>query len=122
MALLNSKDPETLLLNLFKHQRTNFFDSSQVIPFDGVPYGDECVFVANDWHTALVPILLASKYRKFGVYLGARSLLCIHNLFHQGIFPPDTFNNLNLESNCTYPPRAPRVTRPSLPVSPSAGC
>jgi hypothetical protein len=26
-------------------------------------YGQECIFMANDWHTALVPVYLAAKYR-----------------------------------------------------------
>lgn len=46
-------------------------------------YGQECVFMANDWHTSLVPVYLAAKYRRFGVYLGSRSILAIHNLKHQ---------------------------------------
>mmetsp|Transcript_20205 Transcript_20205/g.50885 ORF Transcript_20205/g.50885 Transcript_20205/m.50885 type:complete len:611 (-) Transcript_20205:114-1946(-) len=66
------------------------------VPLGGVPYGDEVVFIANDWHTALVPTLLGAKYRPGGVYLGARSVLAIHNLFHQGVFPPDQFGNLHL--------------------------
>lgn len=36
-------------------------------------------------HTALVPVYLAAKYRAHGVYLGARSILAIHNLKHQVI-------------------------------------
>lgn len=29
------------------------------VPCGGVPYGDDnCVFVANDWHTALLPVYL----------------------------------------------------------------
>ena len=32
-------------------------------------YGDEVVFVANDWHAGLVPLLVASKYRPWwGLY------------------------------------------------------
>ncbi len=46
-------------------------------------YGQECVFMANDWHAALVPVYLAAKYRPHGVYTKARSILAIHNLRHQ---------------------------------------
>lgn len=46
-------------------------------------YGQDCVFVANDWHSALVPVYLAGKYRPYGVYTKARSIMCIHNLRHQ---------------------------------------
>ena len=30
-----------------------------------------------------IPRLVASKYRRHGVYLGARSILAIHNMSHQ---------------------------------------
>lgn len=59
-------------------------------------YGQEVVFVANDWHTSLVPVYLAAKYRAHGTYQDARSILAIHNLCHQGVFPPGTFDELNL--------------------------
>jgi len=69
------------------------------VPIDGVPYGQDVTFVANDWHASLIPVFLAAKYRSHGVYLGARSVLAVHNLFHQGCFPPDTFNQLGLPSD-----------------------
>jgi starch synthase len=46
-------------------------------------YGEDCVFIANDWHAALVPVYLAAKYRAHGVYTKARSVMAIHNLRHQ---------------------------------------
>lgn len=46
-------------------------------------YGEDVVFIANDWHAALVPVYLAGKYRPHGVYRDARCLLAIHNLRHQ---------------------------------------
>ena len=48
-------------------------------------YGDDCVFIANDWHAAMVPVYLAAKYRPGGVYQDARAILAIHNLRHQVI-------------------------------------
>ena len=39
--------------------------------------------MANDWHAALLPVYLAAKYRPYGVYKAARSILAIHNLRHQ---------------------------------------
>ena len=62
-------------------------------------YGEDCVFVANDWHAGMVPVYLAAKYRRHGVYERARSMFVIHNMFHQGVFPPGTFANLHLHSD-----------------------
>jgi starch synthase len=59
-------------------------------------YGEDCVFIANDWHAALVPVYLAAKYRPHGVYKSARSIMAIHNLRHQGVHPPGTFASLGL--------------------------
>ncbi|KAG1679851.1 hypothetical protein FOA52_012765 [Chlamydomonas sp. UWO 241] len=63
---------------------------------DKTTYGEDCLFMANDWHTALVPVYLAAKYRPHGVYAKARSILAIHNLCHQGVFPPNKFEDLML--------------------------
>ncbi|GMP24893.1 hypothetical protein CsSME_00002001 [Camellia sinensis var. sinensis] len=54
-----------------------------VLPLGGFTYGEKCLFIVNDWHAGLVPVLLAAKYRPYGVYKDARSILVIHNLAHQ---------------------------------------
>lgn len=46
----------------------------------GGKYGEDCVFVANDWHAGLVPVYLAGHYRRHGTYASARSIFAIHNL------------------------------------------
>ncbi|GMI96302.1 STARCH SYNTHASE 1, starch synthase 1 [Hibiscus trionum] len=67
-----------------------------VLPLGGYTYGGKCIFIANDWHAGLVPVLLASKYRPYGTYKDARSILVIHNLGHQGVEPASTYMNLGL--------------------------
>ncbi|XP_028236120.1 soluble starch synthase 1, chloroplastic/amyloplastic-like [Glycine soja] len=67
-----------------------------VLPLGGFTYGEKCLFLANDWHASLVPILLAAKYRPHGVYKDARSILVIHNIAHQGVEPAITYSNLGL--------------------------
>ena len=66
------------------------------LPLQGSLYGQQCVFICNDWMAGLVPIYLAAKYRPHGVYTHARSVLAIHNLRHQGVFPPSTYASLGL--------------------------
>ena len=60
------------------------------------PYGEDVTFVANDYHTALVPALLAAKYRPGGAYANARCALTLHNLAHQGSFAPRELGALSL--------------------------
>ncbi|PKA47265.1 Starch synthase 1, chloroplastic/amyloplastic [Apostasia shenzhenica] len=67
-----------------------------VLPLKGYTYGQSCLFIANDWHAGLIPLLLAAKYRPHGVYKDARSILVIHNLAHQGVEPATTYHNLGL--------------------------
>ncbi|KAJ4850800.1 Starch synthase 1, chloroplastic/amyloplastic [Turnera subulata] len=67
-----------------------------VLPLGGYTYGEKCLFLANDWHAGLVPVLLAAKYRPHGVYKDARSFCVIHNLAHQGVEPAVTYKNLGL--------------------------
>ncbi|VAI70619.1 unnamed protein product [Triticum turgidum subsp. durum] len=54
-----------------------------ILELGGYIYGQNCMFVVNDWHASLVPVLLAAKYRPYGVYRDSRSTLVIHNLAHQ---------------------------------------
>ena len=43
-----------------------------------------------------MPIYLAARYRPGGIYLGARCIMLLHNLAHQGVYPPGTFELLGL--------------------------
>ncbi|KAL0394337.1 UNVERIFIED_CONTAM: Granule-bound starch synthase 2, chloroplastic/amyloplastic [Sesamum latifolium] len=54
------------------------------VPCGGVCYGDgNLVFIANDWHTALLPVYLKAYYRDNGLMKYTRSVLVIHNIAHQ---------------------------------------
>ncbi|URD72103.1 Starch synthase [Musa troglodytarum] len=67
------------------------------IPCGGVCYGDEnLVFIANDWHTSLLPVYLKAYYRDMGLMKYARSLLVIHNIAYQGRGPVDDFSLVDL--------------------------
>ncbi|CAL5370667.1 unnamed protein product [Camellia sinensis] len=67
------------------------------VPCGGVCYGDgNLVFIANDWHTALLPVYLKAYYRDHGSMQYTRSVLVIHNIAHQGRGPVDDFSYLGL--------------------------
>ncbi|KAK8941681.1 hypothetical protein KSP40_PGU008420 [Platanthera guangdongensis] len=71
------------------------------VPCGGVCYGDgNLVFVANDWHTALLPVYLKTYYRDHGFMTYARCVLVIHNIAHQGRGPLDDFNHVDLPGQC----------------------
>ncbi|KAK9056097.1 hypothetical protein SSX86_027185 [Deinandra increscens subsp. villosa] len=60
------------------------------------PYGEDVVFICNDWHTALLPCYLKSMYQPRGLYTSAKVAFCIHNIAYQGRFAFADFNLLNL--------------------------
>ncbi|MDF9408759.1 glycogen synthase GlgA [Pelotomaculum isophthalicicum JI] len=41
----------------------------------------------NDWHTALIPVMLKEFYFSDPLFFNMRTLLTIHNLKYQGIYP-----------------------------------
>lgn len=60
------------------------FQAPWHVPCGGVCYGDgNLAFIANDWHTALLPVYLKAYYRDNGLMKFARSVLVIHNIAHQ---------------------------------------
>jgi len=62
----------------------------------GEPYGQKCVFVANDWHAAMVPVYLAARFRPHNTHTQSRCVLALHNLAHQGSYPSTAFSSLGL--------------------------
>lgn len=67
------------------------------VPCGGVCYGDgNLVFIANDWHTALLPVYLKAYYRDKGLMEFARCILVIHNIAHQGRGPLSDYSFLGL--------------------------
>ncbi|KAK6948024.1 Glycosyl transferase, family 1, partial [Dillenia turbinata] len=82
LCLAALEAPRVLNLNSGKH-------------FSG-PYGEDVVFIANDWHTALLPCYLKSVYQPMGIYRNAKVAFCIHNTAYQGRFAFADFRLLNL--------------------------
>ncbi|KAI3748023.1 hypothetical protein L6452_10836 [Arctium lappa] len=67
------------------------------VPCGGLCYGDgNLVFIANDWHTALLPVYLKAYYHEHGLMRYARSVLVIHNIAHQGRGPVADFSYVDL--------------------------
>jgi len=67
------------------------------VPCGGYPFGDESlVYIANDWHTALLPVYLRAFYQDHDKLGYARSMLIIHNISHQGRSNPDDVWRLGL--------------------------
>lgn len=56
------------------------------------------VFHCNDWHTALLPLYLKTRYASVPTFAHARSVLTIHNIGYQGVMSAAALGELGLES------------------------
>lgn len=55
----------------------------------GAPFGEQnTVFVAHDWHAALLPLMLQACYRIHGKMLGCRAVMVVHDVARQVAPPP----------------------------------
>lgn len=45
--------------------------------------GEKCTFIANDWHSGLVPVLLKDVYQKNGEFKETKCIFCVHNIAFQ---------------------------------------
>ncbi len=51
----------------------------------------------NDWQTALIPLYLKELQKKDEFYSGIGTLLTIHNIGYQGIFPPSSLATIGVD-------------------------
>jgi starch synthase len=54
------------------------------------------IFHCNDWHTAFGPLFLRTEYGLGARFAAARTVLTIHNVGYQGIFPAADIADLDL--------------------------
>lgn len=71
-------------------------EATRVLPFG---FGEDVVFVANDWHSALVPVLIKDYYQPKGQFKKAKTALCIHNIAFQGRMWEDAFGEMKLPTS-----------------------
>lgn len=51
----------------------------------------------NDWQTSLIPVLLRTEFKNDPFFSSIGSLLTIHNLGYQGLFPPAVLDSVGLD-------------------------
>lgn len=53
----------------------------------------------HDWQSSLIPVYLKTIYANDQFYKKTRTILTIHNIAYQGVFPKDEFQKLGLDWN-----------------------
>jgi starch synthase len=51
----------------------------------------------NDWHTALTPLLLRAAYAWDSLFARSRTVMSIHNIGYQGVFPAATMYDIGAD-------------------------
>mmetsp|Transcript_17671 Transcript_17671/g.50879 ORF Transcript_17671/g.50879 Transcript_17671/m.50879 type:complete len:764 (+) Transcript_17671:52-2343(+) len=62
-----------------------------ILQIDGSTYGQDVLFICNDWQTGILPVYLLYKYKLHNTYMNARSWMVIHNIAYQGKYSKETF-------------------------------
>lgn len=73
--------------------RFTYFQKAAVEALDLLDFQPDVIHV-HDWHTAMIPLLLKTKYER---HRFVRSVLTIHNLAYQGIFPIQQYLPFNMD-------------------------
>ncbi len=60
------------------------------------------ILFCNDWHTAMLPALLRIRYSNDQELAGVRTLIGIHNLGYQGIFPASSITKLQMPQELMF--------------------
>lgn len=57
------------------------------------------VIHCNDWQSALIAVYLKTQFKNDLFYKKTKSILTVHNLAYQGLFPKDQFASLGLDNS-----------------------
>jgi starch synthase len=81
-----------------EHLRFGFLTVAALEAYQRMGFSPDVVHV-HDWHTALAPLLLRTRYAWDRARFGAtRTVLTIHNMAYQGGFPVSALDELGLSS------------------------
>jgi granule-bound starch synthase len=69
----------------------------EALPFTAGQATD--AIIANDWHTALLPVLITDVHRPAGRFTATKVALCCHNAAFQGRAWPETWEVLGLPAS-----------------------
>ncbi len=77
-------------------QRFGYFDRAVLELLPRLGFKPDILHL-NDWQTGLIPALLRTEYADAPFYAGTGTLLTIHNLGYQGLFPAHNLEALDLD-------------------------
>ena len=74
-------------------ERFGFFSMAIIEMMEKIDFIPDILHV-NDWHTAMVPVLLVDKYHWIDAYQHIRQVITIHNIRFQGVYSPEILSSV----------------------------
>ena len=78
-----------------EHRRFLLLSRAAIVMCQHMAFAPD-IFSCHDWHTALVPLYLKTTYAWDNLFARTRSVLTIHNIGYQGVFPAAVLEDLEL--------------------------
>ncbi|CAK9050922.1 unnamed protein product [Durusdinium trenchii] len=99
------KDGKEYPDNLFRFSLLTVaaLEAPLILNIRGSTFGQDVLFIANDWQTGLLPVYHLYKYRRNNTYRNSRCMFVIHNIGYQGKYRLSKFP---IDSYLGLPPEA----------------
>jgi len=80
-------------------ERYSYFCRAVLEALNHIDFEPDIIHI-NDWHTAMIPLLMKKHYSHIDKFKDIKTVFTIHNLRYQGVFDPLILNELlNLDHN-----------------------
>lgn len=99
-------DPRTGLDYVDNDERFAMFSLASLEAIRSLQWQPDIIHL-HDWQTALVPAFLKTRYLGDPAFANVRTVLTIHNMGYQGLFPAERFGALGLPEGYFYPVTGP---------------
>ena len=77
-------------------ERFSFFCKSSLSLLKEIDFKADIIHV-HDWQASLIPVYLKTLYKSDAFYKNTKTVLTIHNIGYQGLFPKEEFPKLGLD-------------------------
>jgi starch synthase len=75
-------------------ERFTYFSRAALESLVHIPGFKPDIIHCNDWHTALIPLMLKEFYSREPLYFPIKTVFTIHNLKYQGVFSKDVLSSI----------------------------
>lgn len=82
--------------------RFAFFARAVLNTLERLEFKPDIIHV-NDWQSALIPAYLKTAERDHPFFQDTKTILTIHNVAYQGLFPQESFEKLGINKQFLYP-------------------